>query len=132
MHTEKNFSSRSFLVLFDAVIRQVNYKMYIFVIYMKELLLRCEGFEWDEGNSDKNWIRHRVTQGECEQVFFNEPFMVSADKKHSQEESRWYVLGKTDTERLLFIVFTIRSNRIRVISARDMNKKEREVYNEKA
>jgi len=99
---------------------------------MKGILLNCEGFEWDKGNSDKSWIRHHVTQGECEQVFFNEPIVVSSDIKHSQTEGRWYVLGKTDGERLLFIVFTIRKNRIRVISARDANKKERKIYDEQA
>jgi hypothetical protein len=99
---------------------------------MKGMLLNCEGFEWDKGNSDKNRIRHHVTQGECEQVFFNEPIVVSSDIKHSQAEGRWYVLGKTDGERLLFIVFTIRKNKVRVISARDVNKKEREIYHEQA
>jgi hypothetical protein len=58
--------------------------------------------------------------------------MMFSDVKHSQEEIRWYLLGKTDAERFLFVVFTIRSNKIRIISARDMNKKEREVYNERA
>lgn len=106
--------------------------MYIFAIYMKEILINCEGFEWDKGNSDKNWISHQVAQGECEQVFFNEPVVVSSDVEHSQTESRWYVLGKTDAGRFLFLVFTIRKNKIRIISARDMNKKEREIYHERA
>jgi len=97
---------------------------------MKELLLNCEGFDWDEGNSEKNWILHQVAKCECEQVFFNEPLIVTNDLKHSQTEKRWFVLGKTDTERLLFIVLTIRNKLIRIISARDMNKKEKEVYNE--
>ncbi|MEA2095935.1 MAG: BrnT family toxin [Candidatus Cloacimonadota bacterium] len=97
---------------------------------MNELLINCEGFEWDEGNSEKNWIRHQVARSECEQVFFNEPLIVAEDEKHSLKEKRWFVLGKTDTERLLFIVLTIRNKLIRVISARDMNKKEKEVYYE--
>jgi uncharacterized DUF497 family protein len=97
---------------------------------MEEILNNCEGFEWDKVNSEKNWIRHRVTQGECEQVFFNEPIIVSNDEKHSQTESRWFLLGRTDSEKLLFIVFTVRKKMIRVISARDMNKKERKNYNE--
>ena len=94
------------------------------------LLDKCSGFEWDKGNSIKNWIRHRVTRGECEQVFFNEPLLVFDDRRHSKEEQRWFLLGKTDADRPLFVVFTIRENLIRVISARDMNKKEREIYNE--
>ena len=102
--------------------------MYIFTIYMKKIFNNCESFEWDKGNSGKNWIRHKVMKGECEQVFFNEPIIVLKDDKHSQTENRWFLLGKTDTERLLFVVFTIRGNAIRVISARDMNKKERKNY----
>ncbi len=97
---------------------------------MKEIFNNCEGFEWDKGNFEKNWIRHKVMQGECEQVFFNEPIIVFFDKKHSQIENRWYLLGKTDAERFLFIVFTIRKNSISIISARDMNKKERKNYYE--
>ena len=97
---------------------------------MNELLLNCEGFKWDEGNSEKNWILHQVARSECEQAFFNEPLIVTDDIKHSQIEKRWFVLGKTDTERLLFMVFTIRNKLIRIISARDMNKREKEVYYE--
>ena len=99
---------------------------------MKKLFDTCIGFDWDDGNSAKNWIRHQVSMGECEQVFFNEPIIVSDDIKHSQKEKRWFLLGKTDGERYLFIVFTIRKNRIRIISARDMNKKERRIYHEQA
>lgn len=99
---------------------------------MKELFDKCTGFEWDVGNSLKNWERHQVTQGECEQVFFNEPLIIFNDLKHSQEEQRWFLLGKTDTDRHLFMVFTVRKNLIRIISSRDMNKKERKIYNERA
>ena len=104
--------------------------MYIFAIYMKEILQQCTGFDWDEGNSEKNWILHQVSRSECEQVFFNEPLVVGADERHSQNEKRWYLLGQTDSKRLLFIVFTIRNGLIRIISARDMHKKERRLYNE--
>ena len=97
---------------------------------MDEIFKTCKGFDWDEGNSEKNWILHLVTRSECEQVFFNEPLIVSEDTKHSQTEKRWVVLGKTDCERLLFIVITIRDKLIRIISARDMNKKEKEIYYE--
>ncbi len=99
---------------------------------MKEILDNCTGFEWDKGNSFKNWVRHRVAQGECEQVFFNEPFIDYDDLKHSGDEKRWFLLGKTDAGRFLFIVFTVRKDRIRIISARDMNKKEKRMYNEQA
>jgi uncharacterized DUF497 family protein len=93
-----------------------------------EIIKECAGFQWDAGNSDKNWISHQVTKSECEQIFFNQPLLIQNDEKHSEIEVRYYALGKTDDERKLFIVFTIRKNLIRVISARDMSKKEREVY----
>ena len=106
--------------------------MYIFAIYiyMKELVNNYTGFDWDDGNSEKNWILHQVNRSECEQVFFNEPLVVANDEKHSQLEKRWYLLGVIDSMRLLFIVFTMRVDLIRVISARDMNKKERKIYYE--
>jgi len=104
--------------------------MYIFAIYMKGVLKQCEGFEWDEGNSNKNWFSHKVRASECEQVFFNKPLIIANDVKHSQVENRYFVLGQTDSNRKLFIVFTIRGKLIRVISARDMNKKERKYYSE--
>ena len=89
------------------------------------------GFEWDEGNSKKNWVKHRVTRSECEQVFFNLPFVVADDQKHSYNEPRHYALGQTDKGRKLFVVFTIRDSLIRVISARNMNRAERRIYDEK-
>jgi len=97
---------------------------------MNEIFDKCTGFQWDKGNSEKNWKRHKVTRNECEQVFFNIPLIIADDKKHSDEEKRWYLLGQTDSSRFLFIAFTIRKNLIRIISARDMNKKEKDVYYE--
>ena len=94
----------------------------------KKILLKCIGFEWDEGNKDKNWIKHKVSNSECEKIFFNQPLIVNFDEKHSETEARFYALGHTDLYRELFIVFTIRNKRIRVISARDMSKKERKIY----
>jgi uncharacterized protein len=96
------------------------------------MLRSCSGFDWDEGNSDKNWLRHKVSRSECEQFFFNEPMIVNHDEKHSLKEKRWYALGRTDSQRFLFIVFTIRAELIRIISARDMSKKERQIYHEQA
>jgi uncharacterized DUF497 family protein len=86
------------------------------------------GFEWDEGNLNKNWDKHLVSSGECEEVFFNEPYFTYLDEKHSISENRYYVLGETNENRTLFIVFTIRKTMIRIISARDMNKDERKAY----
>jgi len=94
----------------------------------KKLLLSCTGFDWDDGNIHKNWIKHKVTPPECEQIFFNHPLIILNDIQHSENENRYYALGQTNTNRLLFIAFTIRKNLIRVISARDMHKKERRVY----
>ncbi len=97
-----------------------------------DLLQKTPGFDWDEGNIDKNWVSHRVSPSECEQIFFNFPMIVSEDVKHSKSESRYYALGQTNAGRGLFLVFTIRQDLIRVISARDMNKRERKAYqNEK-
>ena len=86
------------------------------------------GFEWDEGNRTKNWEKHSVSPSECEQVFFNEPLLLFPDVWHSHDEVRYYVLGHTHAGRHLFVVFTIRGSQIRVISARDMSRKERKVY----
>lgn len=86
------------------------------------------GFEWDGGNIDKNWSKHKVKFQECEEVFFNTPLLILPDEKHSQKESRFYSLGKTDKKRYLFLVFTVRKNKIRIISARDMNDKEKKIY----
>jgi uncharacterized DUF497 family protein len=93
-----------------------------------ELLHQADGFQWDAGNREKNWHTHQVSAAECEQVFFNQPLVVAEDVKHSGEEMRFYALGRTDDERRLFVVFTLRGTRIRVISARDMSRKERDEY----
>jgi uncharacterized DUF497 family protein len=98
---------------------------------MKDILSSCEGFQWDEGNSDKNWYLHQVTDSECEQLFFNLPLILVPDTKHSQQEQGYYALGRTDTDRWLFIVFTIRDKLIRVISAREMNQREARKYAKK-
>ena len=65
------------------------------------------GFDWDEGNKEKNWDKHKVDYTECEQVFFNKPLIISEDIKHSSQEQRYYALGQSDISRTLFIVFTI-------------------------
>ncbi len=89
-----------------------------------------DGFDWDEGNLLKNWEKHRVSAAECEQVFFNRPLVTGFDETHSKQERRHYALGVTDAERRLFLVFAIRRGKIRVISARDMSRQERKVFDE--
>ncbi len=91
-------------------------------------ILSIEGFDWDEGNLDINFIRHQVSNVECEELFFNLPLLLADDDKHSYEEKRYYALGQTNNKRWLFIVFTIRDHKIRIISDRDMSPKERAVY----
>ena len=92
-------------------------------------LINIIGFDWDDGNNRKN-SKHDVTTAEAEQLFFNDPLLLLEDAKHSQSESRIHALGKTDEERMLHITFTLRKKNtlIRVISARDMHKKERAYY----
>ena len=91
-------------------------------------LQSCVGFEWDEGNAGKNWERHRVSDSECEEIFFNDPLVAVEDPDHSQHEPRYFALGRTDSGRHLFAAFTIRGEFIRVISARDMTRNELRRY----
>ena len=88
------------------------------------------GFDWDDGNRRKSADKHDVSQAEAENIFFNDPLIVVADLKHSETERRFHALGKTAQNRLLHITFTLRQNgtMIRVISARDMHRKERKAY----
>ncbi len=88
---------------------------------------KVTGFDWDIGNENKN-AKHGVTPAETEQVFLNEPLVVMEDLKHSDMEQRFHALGQTSEGRLLHVTFTIRTGKIRVISARDMHRKERAVY----
>jgi len=87
-----------------------------------------EGFDWSGGNAEKNWQRHGVAPAEAEQVFFNLPLLWGADPMHSGAERRFYALGQTDEGRALFIAFTLRGRRLRVVSARAMSRKERRAY----
>jgi uncharacterized DUF497 family protein len=95
---------------------------YVFVSFV--------GFQWDRGNNNKNLLKHNVQNWECEQVFFNKPLLVLEDPEHSVDERRWAGFGKTDSGRLLVVIFTKRGNLLRVIFARDMNMKEKKYYEE--
>lgn len=85
-------------------------------------------FEWDRGNKDKNASKHSVNSSECEEVFFDPGKKILSDVLHSGEEERFLLLGQTKQRRLLFIVFKLRKKKIRVISARDTNSRERHLY----
>ena len=86
-------------------------------------------FNWDKNNTDKNWIKHRVSNEEAEEVFFDDKKQLFLDPTHSSQENRYIIVGKTRKKRLLFIAFTLRKNKVRIISARDLNKrKERQLY----
>ena len=87
-------------------------------------LSKIEGFEWDRGNLGHIKI-HDVSYRECEDAFFNKPLLVNEDKTHSKLEERFQALGQANNGRLLFVSFTIRNNKIRVVSSRDQNRKER-------
>jgi uncharacterized protein len=96
-------------------------------------LAECTGFEWDVGNSEKNWRKHRVSREEAEQVFSNRPLLMTLATDDDAErvgEFRDLALGRTDADRWLFIAFTIRGELIRVISVRDMTRSERKCYEE--
>jgi uncharacterized DUF497 family protein len=98
------------------------------VAELKDPLDACTGFEWDEANTSKNWERHRVTPEEAEDVFFNEPLVVRTDVRHGTREKRYCALGQTSGGRRLFVAFTVRRSLVRVISVRDMNRRENEAY----
>lgn len=89
-----------------------------------------EGFEWDDGNTTKNVLGHGVSQAEAEEVFFQTPLLFLEDPAHSDTETRLLALGMTADGRLLTAAFTVRNNRIRIISVRDMSRKERRAYDQ--
>ncbi len=86
------------------------------------------GFQWDHGNAEKNWTKHGVRSVEAEEIFFNQPLLLEEDVEHSHHERRFWALGRTNADRLLFVVLMIRKNFIRIISVRDMSRKERATY----
>jgi len=99
---------------------------------MKDMFTDTLGFDWDDGNQDKNYLKHGVRNGECEDIFFNQPLIIVNDTKHSTRDRRFAAFGITDGGRKLTVVFTLRARLIRVISARDMNAKERRYYEKHA
>lgn len=103
--------------------------MYCMIKYSKMLDFRkLEGFEWDKGNLE-HIKKHDVVYKECEEVLFSKPLVVFFDKKHSTTEERYKVMGMSKKGRKLSLVFTIRKNVIRVLTARDQSKKEKRSVN---
>lgn len=121
-------SREVFLILYNLL------TMYIYGIYNKWAVMlvneNLKEFLWDAGNRDKNQLKHRVEGTEAEEVFFDDNKVVLKDCLHSGKEERYLILGTTKRSRLLFIVYTVRTDRIRVISARDVSKRERKLYEE--
>ena len=94
----------------------------------RDPLENCLRFGRDEDNAYRNWETHNVTPEEAEAIFFREPLVVRSDVRHSRREKRHYALGHTDAGRRLFVSFTVRRQLIRVISARDMNRRESKLF----
>lgn len=89
-------------------------------------------FVWDEWNSAKSWVKHKVSVKEQEEAFFDKHKRAFKDTDHSQREERFLLFGKTRKGRKLIIAFTIRNEKIRCISARPMNRKEVPIYEKAA
>lgn len=90
-------------------------------------LIDCTGFEWDSGNGLKSHMKHGVSRAEAEEIFFSAP-LVARDIGHSEAEARYHALGETVLGRRLLAVFTVRARQIRIISVRDMSRRERQAY----
>ena len=85
-------------------------------------------FEWDEGNEEKNWLKHKVSAKEAEDIFYDRKRLLLEDIRHSEKELRFILIGETKQGKMLFIVFTVRDKKIRVVSCRDANRKEENLY----
>lgn len=89
-------------------------------------------FKWDKGNLDKSYQKHGITPNEAEEIFLDENAITVRDIRHSQKETRFIIIGKTTEAKTLFVVFTLRKDKVRIISARPANRKERDKYEQKA
>lgn len=98
--------------------------------YYMEIFKDPIEFEWDKGNKDKNFKAHGVTNEECEEIFFDPHKRIVNKIFHQGREERYILIGATKERRILFIAFTIRRKKIRVISARGLSRKERKLYEE--
>ena len=94
-------------------------------------LSKITGFEWNKGNIDKSYQKHGISIKEAEEAFLDKYVVLQEDIKHSEKEKRFIAISKTSQNKTLFSIFTIRDNKIRIISTRKANKKERRLYEEK-
>ena len=93
------------------------------------LVVRLIGFDWDEANWRKSELKHGVAAAEAEEALLKDP-LCQVDPRHSDDEQRYVALGETNEGRRLFVSFTVRRGRARVISARPMSRRERAIYDE--
>ncbi|OGE19143.1 hypothetical protein A3A14_01490 [Candidatus Daviesbacteria bacterium RIFCSPLOWO2_01_FULL_43_38] len=91
-------------------------------------LSKIIGFQWDKGNVDKSYKKHGITTNEAEEIFVDENVFLVEDLKHPQSEQRLVAIGKSSQGKVLFVVFTVRKDKIRIISVRMANAKERRLY----
>ena len=101
--------------------------VHVVYVYMRTQPKVIE-FDWDKGNLDKSYRKHGISSKETEEVFVSEEFFVIPDVKHSQAETRFIGLGQTITGKKLLVIFTMRQNKIRIISARRIHRKEVDKY----
>ena len=92
---------------------------------------KIAGFDWDSANIDKSYLKHGITPNEAEEVFADEAQLVLEDIKHSGKEERFTIMGKSTRRNILFVSFTIRQDKVRIISARMANIRERRLYEDK-
>ena len=93
-----------------------------------KILQKALEFEWDKGNREKNLKKHNVTNKEAEEVFKSEKIIIFKDESHSQKEERYGIFGKSANNRLLSVIFTLRKDKVRIITVRNMSRKERKAY----
>ena len=89
-------------------------------------------FDWDIWNVQKNEIKHGVSALEAESCFYDSRHKIYEDRKHSIPRERRYILyGKSMENKILMVGFTVRGDKVRIITARPASRKERNVYEEK-
>lgn len=104
--------------------------VYVGSILIMKLIESPFLFDWDKNNRGKIERKHHVSVSEVEQTFEKESKFIFDDETHSELEKRYVLFGTTDEGRRLSIVFILRGDKIRVVTARDMSRRERKAYEE--